>query len=157
MTLKQDSPATQILEDSPEPRLGQDEEPGARPRPPIGELLRNLRGDRTLREVEREAGIPNSYLSNVESGGKRPGLKTLSKLADYYDVPLDELLQVAGLPHGNNVESNAVSALDIMRSFDFVLADPALSPYLKPLDRLSTDTQRFIVQLYQHYTGKRLL
>ena len=156
MTLKHDSPAVQTLENSPESGIG-NEEPGSRQRPPIGELLRNLRGDRTLREVERESGIPNSYFSNLEIGGKRPGLKTLAKLADYYDVPLDELLQVAGLPHGNNGESNAVSALDIMRSFDFVLADPALSPYLKPQDWLSTDTQRFIVQIYQHYTGKRLL
>ena len=156
MTLQQDSPAAQTLEKSPESGLGS-EEPGGRQRPPIGELLRNLRGERTLREVEREAGIPNSYLSNVESGGKRPGLKTLARLADYYDVPLDELLQVAGLPRGNNGDSNPVSALDVLRSFDFVLADPALSVYPKPQERISTDIQRFIVQLYQHYTGKRLL
>ena len=156
MTLKQDPPAAQNLEKSPESGLG-NEEPGSRQRPPIGELLRNLRGDRTLREVEREAGIPNSYLSNVESGGKRPGLKTLAKLADYYGVPLDELLQVAGLPRGNNGDSNTVSALDIYRSFDFIMADPELSQYRKPQDRLSADTQRFIIELYQHYTGKRLL
>ncbi len=156
MTLQQDSPAAQTLETSPESVL-RNEEPGSRQRPPIGELLRNLRGERTLREVEREAGIPNSYLSNVESGGKRPGLKTLAKLADYYDVPLEELLQVAGLPHGNNGDSNPASALDVLRSFDFVLADPALSVYPKPQERISTDIQRFIVQLYQHYTGKRLL
>ena len=134
-----------------------DEYGSGRRRPPIGELLRNLRGDRTLREVEKGAGIPNSYLSNVEGGTKRPGLKTLSKLADYFGVPLDELLQVAGLPHRRSIEENAISALDIHRAFDFLLSDPGLSQYEKPRDRLSTDTQRFIVELYQHYTGKRLL
>ena len=161
MTLKENSPATLTLENSHEPDRESDRGTTAvsaeRQRPPIGELLRNLRGDRTIREVEKESKIPNSYLSNVESGAKRPGLKTLSKLADYYGVPLSELLQVAGLPSGNNGETGATSALDIHRSFDFILADPALSPYRKPQDRLSTDTQRFIVELYEHYTGKRLL
>ena len=132
----------QLLEDS----MANNQDTPTRLRPPIGELLRNLRGDRTLREVEQGAGIPNTYLSNVESGGKRPGLKTLSKLADYYGVPLDELLQVAGLPQPRSAES-----------FDFLMSDPSLRKYERPSDRLSTDTQRFIVQIYEHFTGKRLL
>ena len=93
----------------------------------------------------------------MESGTKRPGLITLSKLADYFEVPLDELLQVAGLPHGKSTEEKPISALDIHRSYDFLIADPALRQYEKPSDRLSTDTQRFIVQIYEHFTGKRLL
>ncbi len=157
MTQQNDSPANQLLEESPEPDHGEDEGAGRRQRPPIGELLRSLRGNRTLREVERGAGIPNSYLSNVESGTKRPGLKTLSKLADYFGVPLDELLEVAGLPHRKSIDEKAMSALDIHRAFDFLMADPALGQYERPSDRLSTDTRRFIVQLYEHFTGKRLL
>ena len=157
MSLNNTSPTSQLLDESPEPDRGEDEGTDRRQRPPIGELLRNLRGNRTLREVERGAGIPNSYLSNVEIGSKRPGLKTLSKLADYFGVPLDELLEVAGLPHRKGIEEKAVSALDIHRSFDFLMADPALRQYERPADRLSTDTQRFIVQLYEHFTGKRLL
>ena len=157
MTLKEDSPTVLAPEDSLGNNLGKDGEAAGRPRPPIGELLRNLRGDRTLREVERGSGIPNSYLSNVESGGKRPGVKTLSRLADYYGVPLQELLQVAGLPTGNNEGRDTTSALDILRSYDFVMADPALIPYRKPQNQLSMDTQRFIVEIYQHYTGKQLL
>ena len=157
MSLNNVSPTAQPLDESPEPDHEQDEGAGKRQRPPIGELLRNLRGDRTLREVEREAGIPNSYLSNVESGTKRPGLKTLSKLSDYFGVPLDELLEVAGLPHRTSIEEKAMSAIDIHRAFDFMMADPALRQYESPSDRLSTDTRRFIVQLYEHFTGKRLL
>ena len=157
MTRQNDSPANQLLGESPEPGHGEDEGTGRRQRPPIGELLRSLRGNRTLREVERGAGIPNSYLSNVESGTKRPGLKTLSKLAGYFGVPLDELLEVAGLPHRRSPEENAMSALDIHRAFDFIMTDPALGQYERPSDRLSTDTRRFIVQLYEHFTGKRLL
>ena len=50
-----------------------------------------------------------------------------------------------------------MSAIDIHRAFDFMMADPALRQYESPSDRLSTDTRRFIVQLYEHFTGKRLL
>jgi transcriptional regulator with XRE-family HTH domain len=157
MTLEKDSPEIHLFETSP--LLSQDNQGDdtGRRRPPIGQLLRNLRGDRTLREVEQGANIPNSYLSNVENGAKRPGVKTLSKLANYFQVPLEELLQVSGLPHTDNNGATTFSALDIHRSFDFLMADPALSQYQKPKDQLSTDTQRFIVELYQHYTGKSLL
>jgi transcriptional regulator with XRE-family HTH domain len=156
MTLKTEA-TVNLLNGSQSKDNGLPEEITGRQRPPIGDLLRDLRGNRTLRDVEQGAGIPNSYLSNVESGGKRPGLKTLAKLADYYGVPLDELLEVAGLPHAKNTQSSAVSALDIHRSFHFLMADPGLRQYERPNDRLSTDTQRFIVQLYEHFTGKRLL
>ena len=37
-------------------------------RPPIGQLLRTLRGTKTLRQVEADTGITNAYLSNLESG-----------------------------------------------------------------------------------------
>ena len=157
MTLKKDSLEHHLFENCPPvPQEPREDEP-ERHRPPIGQLLRNLRGNRTLREVEQGANIPNSYLSNVENGAKRPGVKTLSKLANYFQVPLEELLQVAGLPHNNTNGTIPFSALDIHRSFDFLMADPALSHYQKPKDQLSTDTQRFIVEMYQHYTGKRLL
>ena len=67
-------------------------------RPPITSLLRRLRSTRTLRQVEADTGISNAYLSNIESGAKRPGVKILSKLAAYYRVPLQDLLEAAGLP-----------------------------------------------------------
>ena len=130
---------------------------GARQRPPIGELLRTLRGDRTLRDLERGTGIPNAYLSNIELGIKKPGLKTLTKLSAYHEVPLNELLRVAGLPHQEEEEGKDISAIDIKRSFNFLASDPDLYRFPVPAEPLSLDTQRYIVQLYQHYTGKELL
>ena len=131
--------------------------PGNRRRTPIGELLRNLRGDRTLRDLERETGIANAYLSNLELGTKRPGLKSLSRLAEYYEVPLKELLKVAELPHPETGEEFDVSAIDVRRGFDFMLSDPELHQYRTPSEPLPLDVQRYIVQLYEHYTGKRVL
>ena len=64
-------------------------------RPQIGSLLRSLRGDRSLRQVEADTGVSNSYLCNLEGSLKKPGVKTLSKLASYYQISLQELLLAA--------------------------------------------------------------
>ena len=47
----------------------------------VGEMLRRLRGDRSLRGVQRLTGISNAYLSQVEKGDRRPGPRVLSRLA----------------------------------------------------------------------------
>ena len=54
---------------------------------------RRVKG-KTLREVEAESGISNGYLSQLETGKiKDPGLFLIAKLAKYYGVKLDELLE----------------------------------------------------------------
>ena len=146
---------TAISPESEETDAGKPSDP--RQRPPIGELLRTLRGDRTLRDLERETGIPNAYLSNLELGIKNPGLKTLTKLSAYHEVPLNELLRVAGLRHEETGADREISAIDIKRGFNFLTSDPDLYRFQIPAEPLSLDTQRYIVQLYQHYTGKQLL
>ena len=130
----------------------------------IRALLKQLRGDRTLRQVETDTGIPNSYLSNLEMGRKNPGIKTLSKLATYYQVPLNGLLECAGLPFDERAtaRSKAITNVkeyidEIHRSYEFVLTDPHLAFYEKPAETPSVDTQTFVVKLYEHYTGKKLL
>ena len=128
-----------------------------RHRTAIGELLRDLRGERTLRDVERNTGISNTYLSNLEQGLRRPGIKTLSTLSEYYEVPLNELLKVADLPHQEDHEDGSISALDIRRSFNFLVSDPDLYQYEAPAELLPLDAQRYIVQIYEHFTGKKLL
>ena len=132
-------------------------ETNPRERPPIGELLRKLRGTKTLRQVEADTGITNAYLSNIELGLKKPGVKTLAKLSIYYRVPLDHLLQVAGLAGETPEPAHQESVLDLQRAYDFVLGDPNVSQYPKPTETPSTDMQKFVVQLYQHFTGRKLL
>ena len=122
----------------------------------IGPLLRDLRGERSLRELEEETGIAYSYLSVIERGNKRPGPRVLSRLAAYHDVPLHDLLDAAGYPQQANEEGKPTIA-DIQRSFRFVVEDPELEEYRKPSETAPIDLKRFIVQLYEHYTGKRIL
>ncbi len=53
----------------------------------------------TLREVERDTGISNAYLSQIESNKiKRPSPTILHKLAELYEVAYDDLLALAGYP-----------------------------------------------------------
>ena len=69
----------------------------------IGKILKELRGKRSLREIERESGVSHTYLSSLEKGrdprtGKerKPTPDTLKKLAQVYSVPYERLMSAAG-------------------------------------------------------------
>jgi len=50
----------------------------------------------SLREVAKNVGISAMYLSELENGVKIPDRsKVLPKLADYYAIPIDTLLNLA--------------------------------------------------------------
>ena len=123
----------------------------------IGPLLRRLRGDTSLREVRRLTGMSNVYLSQVEKGEKRPGPKILKKLAVLYGVSVGELLRRAGHMEDGNEIPQADEALDIERAYRFVLDDPRFRVGTKPSGHLSLESKRFIVEIYERLTGKRLL
>ena len=133
------------------------EDDGKPNKPPISTLLKLLRGDKSLRQMERDTGISNAYLCNIELGLRKPGIKTLTKLARYHQVPLENLLQATAMPLEEAPIEYSGSILDVQRSYDYVLADPVLNQYRKPAGMPSMDYQRFVVQMYQHYTGKKLL
>ena len=150
-------PISQPMDAAPPPAIQTETgENKPRQRPPIGQLLRELRGTKTLRHVESNTGITNAYLSNIELGLKKPGLKTLAKLGMYYDVPLEHLMQVAGLAD-EAPEPQKGSIIEVQRAYGFVLGDPVVSKYQKPPETPSLDVQRFVVEMYQHFTGRKLL
>lgn len=65
----------------------------------LAETLRHIRGVRgySLREVEKETGISNAYLSQLENGNTlHPSPHVLQKLAGYYEVPYESLMADAG-------------------------------------------------------------
>ena len=124
--------------------------------PEIGSLLRDLRGRLSLRQMEEATGITYSYLSNIERGKRQPGFKILSKLAAYHDVPMRNLLVAAGYPPEPSADGRHSTA-DIQRSFRFVMDDPELDAFEKPSEAAAIDLKRYVVQLYEHYTGKKLL
>ena len=63
----------------------------------IGTRLRHIREEKGLNQIDvgEAVGISRSYLSDIEAGKKDGSIKTITALAQYYDVSLDYL---AGLP-----------------------------------------------------------
>ncbi|MGG3823193.1 helix-turn-helix transcriptional regulator [Geobacillus thermodenitrificans] len=75
----------------------------------LGELLRELRGNASLREASERIGISHNYLRNLEKGIDprtktpiNPSAETLKKIAKAYDYPYEELLKVAGYLDDND-------------------------------------------------------
>ncbi|KZS71577.1 transcriptional regulator [Mycobacterium kansasii] len=64
----------------------------------IGDVLRGARASqgRTLREVSDSARVSLGYLSEVERGRKEPSSELLNAICEALEVPLSEVLIVAG-------------------------------------------------------------
>jgi transcriptional regulator with XRE-family HTH domain len=67
----------------------------------LGSFLAKARSatGKSLRTVERETGISNAYLSQLETGKIRtPAPQNLHRLAENYRVPYELLMELAGFP-----------------------------------------------------------
>lgn len=69
----------------------------------LGELLKELRGKKSLREIAEITELSHTYISDIEKGVRRgtmapinPSPDTLKRLAKAYNYPYNELLEVAG-------------------------------------------------------------
>lgn len=65
----------------------------------LAEELKRIREikDVSLREVEKDTGISNAYLSQLERGeAKNPSPDILYKIAEYYSVSYVSLMEAAG-------------------------------------------------------------
>jgi transcriptional regulator with XRE-family HTH domain len=69
----------------------------------LGHRLRELRRGRGLSQAElaRRTGISSSFLSVIEQGSSDVSIGRLTRLAEFYDVPLPELLGGTPGPHGD--------------------------------------------------------
>ena len=121
----------------------------------IGTLLRRLRGRVSLREVNRRTGVSASYLSEIERGVSQPGANVVRKLAELYNVDPQQLLRRAG--HGPQPDPYGHEAMDVERAYRFVLDDPAFRVGTRPDGPMTVNAKRFIVEMYEKFTGKRLL
>ena len=121
----------------------------------IGPLLRRLRGDLSLRDVTRRTGISSSYLSQIERGGRKPGSNMLRKLAALYNVDEQEMMKRAGRVGQPDPYSD--EAMEVERAYQYVLADPAFRVGTRPDGPMSVNAKRFIVEMYERFTNKRLL
>ena len=123
----------------------------------LGGLLRELRGDMSLREVHRLTGISDPYLSQIEKGQRTPGPRILRRLAALYAVDVHDLLRRAGHLDYEGEKPDVDQTLEVERAYQYVLSDPRFRMGTRPSGPLSEEAKRFIVEMYERFTGKRLL
>ncbi len=124
----------------------------------FGEYLRGLRTEQrlSLREVEERAGVSISYLNQIEQGKRRPpGVGILKKLAPVYNVPIRNLLRVAGYLEEGTTELSEEEEVEM--AFQYVMNDPRYKSSTRIKGGLTTEIKRFIVEMYETATDKKLL
>jgi len=124
----------------------------------FGKYVRSLRQERglSLRYVGTKASISSSYLAQIEHGRRRPpGPEILKRLAPVYDVPLRDLMRVAG--YLEEAGPNLGEEEEVELAFRYVMSDPRYKSGARVKGELTTDVKRFIVEMYEKATGKKLL
>ena len=119
-------------------------------------LLRKSKG-LTLKQVESQAQVSNAYISQIERGLRRPPHPDiLKRLAKAYDVPHRELLIAAGY-----LEEDSKAVAERRRveaAFEHVRTDPTFKQGTRLKgSHLSLETKRFIVEMYEKLTQRKLL
>lgn len=123
----------------------------------LGQFLKELRESAgiTMREAARRSNVSNPYLSQIETGQRRPGPSILQRLAPVYGANLHDLLERAGYLKMAGAEAD--QAREVERAYQFVLTDPRFRIGTRPRGELTTEAKRFIVEMYEKLTGRRLL
>jgi len=124
----------------------------------FGEYLRTLRLEKrySLRQVEELSGVSNSYLGLIERGQRPiPGADILKKLAPVFDVPVRDLLTAAGYLKEEDISLSEEDEVEM--AFRFVMNDPRYKSGTRIKGGLNTEVKRFIVEMYEKATGKKLL
>lgn len=125
----------------------------------FGSYLKRLRRAKglSLKQVEEAAEVSNAYLSQIERGiRKPPHPDILKRLAKAYEVPVEELLEAAG--YLEDARDRRLQRQKVERAFEHVITDPQhrYGTRLKG-SALSLDAKRFIVEMYEKMTGRKLL
>ncbi len=127
--------------------------------PPFGQFLKDLRERKglSLDEVEEATGIPNAYLCQLETGARKklPAPERLRIIADYYNVSIQELLEKAGYYESKEIEETFEQKIE--KAFLHVVNDPSFKYGTRVKKEYDLDAKRFIIEMYEKVTGKKLL
>src|SRR2546426_1681647 len=111
----------------------------------------------TLKQGERAARVSNASLSLVGRGRRPPPHPDiLQRLAKVYEVSQRDLLVAAGYLEDD--PSERMERARVEKAYQHVISDPNYrhGTRLKG-GHLSLEAKRFIVELYESTTGRRLL
>ena len=127
----------------------------------FGDYLRSLRERQkmSLRDVAAKTGVSVSYITQIENRRRKaPGPDVLKKLAPAYNVPVRDLLKAAG--YMDDIEPVSLSVSEdeeLDRAYRFAQSDPQFKFGTRISGPVTTDVKRFIVEIYEKATGKKLL
>jgi HTH-type transcriptional regulator, competence development regulator len=125
----------------------------------FGEYVRELRKRNrlTLKQAEARGVASNAYLSQLErEQRKRPHPDILKRMAEVYKEPLKNLLVAAGylVPE---TETRSLQE-KIENAYREVQNDPQVSHGTRHKGpKLSLEAKRYIVEMYENLTGRKLL
>ncbi|MDP3062126.1 MAG: helix-turn-helix transcriptional regulator [Chloroflexota bacterium] len=124
----------------------------------FGDYLRGLRARQhfSLREVEREGGVSNSYLAQLERGDRMPSPDILRKLAPVYKVTVREMMEQAGYLEEPEVTVSEVERVE--RAFQYAVDDPEFRfGTRQPPEGLTLEAKRYIISIYEKVMRRKLL
>ena len=127
----------------------------------FGDYLRSLREQQkmSLREVAAKTGVSVSYITQIENGRRKaPGPDVLKKLAPAYNVPVRDLLKAAGyLDDIEPIKPSVSEEEEIDRAYRYAQSDPQFKFGTRITGPVTNDVKRFIVEMYEKATGKKLI
>ena len=125
----------------------------------FGKFIKELREKKgvTLRDIEEVTGISNVYICQLETGARKklPSPDNLQALAEYFGVTLKELLEKAGYVEPQQTEDTLEQKIE--KAFAHVLSDPDFKYGTRIKGNCDIDTKRFIIEMYEKTTGRKLL
>lgn len=124
----------------------------------FGLVVKRLRQNKRLsiRDVEERTSLSASYLYQIERGARNvPSASAITLLAEVYGVPFASLMAAAKYV---DPEELALYYDQLDRAFRFVCQDKRFK-YNLLVDEAAVPegVKRFMVEMYQHFTGVKLL
>jgi transcriptional regulator with XRE-family HTH domain len=123
--------------------------------------MRSLREGQKLsvREAAAKSGVSVSYITQIENERRKtPSPEVLKKLAPAYNVPVRDLLKAAGYMDDIREVKPALSdEEEVERAFQYVVTDPRYQSGTRVTGPITTEVKRFVVEMYEKATGKKLL
>jgi len=127
--------------------------------PDFGAYLRHLRERQrmSLREAERESGVSNAYIAQIERGDRRPpSADILRRLAPAYKVTVRELLERAGYLEEPEMTMSEEEMVD--RAYRYAIEDPEFRVGTRtPPEGLDREAKLYIISIYEKVRGRKLL
>jgi len=124
----------------------------------FGHFLKSLREKQrmSLREAERESGVSNAYIAQIERAIDHRQSRKYKELAKAYNVTVRELFLRAG--YLDEPEVTATEEEACRSRFQYVLADPdyKLGTRIRG-EGLNMEAKRGIIIVYETLTGKKLI